>query len=308
MEKPSIEEEEILQLHSEKAIQQKDIEEEEKEEEEEEDSDFLEQEEEINEQTIDEKIKLFLETKKQQVIIDEKTKASINEKTKTLIDEQTKVSINEKTKTLIDEKTKESLSIIREHINNAFATKRKPVKRKIPFQTLWEENEYYSCDVKSSRDIIVRKKRAWLFFLMDNKKKGESCSEAGTRLSEKWKNLTPEAKKPYQIREEKDALRFERETKKLNKNDIQILDELKRTKRQLRKQNLPKKPMSAYRFFVQEVHPQIKQENPNFTFSDVGKELGRRWKAVDSVKRAEYKKKAEKELEVYQLQKKIKKH
>ena len=291
MEKPSIEEEEILQLHSEKAIQQKDIQEEE-EEEEEEDSDFLEEEEEINEQTIEEKIKLFLETKKQQVIIDEKTK----------------VSINEKTKTLIDEKTKESLSIIREHINNAFATKRKPVKRKIPFQTLWEENEYYSCDVKSSRDIIVRKKRAWLFFLMDNKKKGESCSEAGTRLSEKWKNLTPEAKKPYQIREEKDALRFERETKKLNKNDIQILDELKRTKRQLRKQNLPKKPMSAYRFFVQEVHPQIKQENSNFTFSDVGKELGRRWKAVDSVKRAEYKKKAEKELEVYQLQKKIKKH
>ena len=42
----------------------------------------------------------------------------------------------------------------------------------------------------------------------------------------------------------------------------------------------PKKPLSPYMAFCKETRSKIVAENPAFTFGEVGKELGKRWKAL----------------------------
>ena len=42
--------------------------------------------------------------------------------------------------------------------------------------------------------------------------------------------------------------------------------------------------------FAKETRPTIKTELPDLTFGEVGKELGKRWRALTDAQKAEYKK------------------
>jgi len=42
--------------------------------------------------------------------------------------------------------------------------------------------------------------------------------------------------------------------------------------------------------FAKETRPKVKEENPDITFGEVGKELGKRWRALTDEEKAEYKK------------------
>jgi len=50
------------------------------------------------------------------------------------------------------------------------------------------------------------------------------------------------------------------------------------TKKKKKDPNAPKKPLTAYMLFSNQMREKVKQDNPNITFPDVGKELGRLWK------------------------------
>jgi hypothetical protein len=52
--------------------------------------------------------------------------------------------------------------------------------------------------------------------------------------------------------------------------------------------NAPKKPLSAYMFFSSENRPTVKEENPQLSFGDLGKELGRRWKEMTASDKKPY--------------------
>ena len=45
--------------------------------------------------------------------------------------------------------------------------------------------------------------------------------------------------------------------------------------------NAPKKPLSAYFLFSQEERLKVKNENPDFSITEVAKELGKRWANLD---------------------------
>jgi hypothetical protein len=45
--------------------------------------------------------------------------------------------------------------------------------------------------------------------------------------------------------------------------------------------NAPKKPLSAYFLFSQEERLKVKEENPDFSITEVAKELGKRWANLD---------------------------
>ncbi len=51
-----------------------------------------------------------------------------------------------------------------------------------------------------------------------------------------------------------------------------------------------KKPLSGYMLFAKEIRPTIKEENPEMSFGELGKELGARWRALSDEEKAEYKK------------------
>ena len=42
--------------------------------------------------------------------------------------------------------------------------------------------------------------------------------------------------------------------------------------------------------FAKETRPKVIEENPDFTLGEVGKELGKRWRALSNDQKAEYSK------------------
>ena len=63
--------------------------------------------------------------------------------------------------------------------------------------------------------------------------------------------------------------------------------------------NAPKRALSAFMLFSQEKRSQIKQDNPDATFGQIGKLLGDAWKSCSEDDKAPFLAKAEKEKEKY---------
>ena len=60
----------------------------------------------------------------------------------------------------------------------------------------------------------------------------------------------------------------------------------KTTKKKVKKG--PKRPASAFIFFSKVERPKLKAENPDMAFGDIGKELGKRWKALSDAEKKPY--------------------
>ncbi|KAL2222860.1 nucleosome binding protein [Thermoascus aurantiacus ATCC 26904] len=56
--------------------------------------------------------------------------------------------------------------------------------------------------------------------------------------------------------------------------------------------NAPKRGLSAYMFFANEMRETVREENPGISFGQVGKILGERWKALTDEQRRPYEEKA----------------
>ncbi|KAF5125374.1 Non-histone chromosomal protein 6 [Metarhizium anisopliae] len=65
----------------------------------------------------------------------------------------------------------------------------------------------------------------------------------------------------------------------------------------------PKRGLSAYMFFANEQRENVRAENPNITFGQVGKVLGERWKALNDKQRAPYEAKAAADKKRYEDEK-----
>jgi HMG (high mobility group) box len=63
--------------------------------------------------------------------------------------------------------------------------------------------------------------------------------------------------------------------------------------------NAPKKGKSAYMIFASEKREEIKKENPDATFGELGKLLGQAWKDITEKEKEKYNKKAEKDKKRY---------
>jgi hypothetical protein len=52
--------------------------------------------------------------------------------------------------------------------------------------------------------------------------------------------------------------------------------------------NAPKKPLSAYFLFSQDERLKVKAEYPDYSITEVAKELGRRWASIDPAVKVQY--------------------
>ena len=64
--------------------------------------------------------------------------------------------------------------------------------------------------------------------------------------------------------------------------------------------NAPKRNMSAYFLYSNDIRPQVKVENPTASFGEVAKIISRQYKELSEKDLAVYKKKAEEDKERYQ--------
>ena len=60
----------------------------------------------------------------------------------------------------------------------------------------------------------------------------------------------------------------------------------KTTKKKVKKG--PKRPASAFIFFSKVERPKLRAENPDMAFGEIGKELGKRWKAMSDAEKKPY--------------------
>lgn len=122
-------------------------------------------------------------------------------------------------------------------------------------------------------------------------------SEVSSQLSERWRKLPPNERKPYEEKSTLDKLRYQRE----KKDYIQRLTNPKRRRKRKRAVfKEPKKPLTAYNCFDKEVRQLIKRENPDLTFGELSREIGRRWREMTMDDKVPYQQKSQEDKERYQ--------
>ncbi|ORZ13543.1 high mobility group box domain-containing protein, partial [Absidia repens] len=72
--------------------------------------------------------------------------------------------------------------------------------------------------------------------------------------------------------------------------------------RQKKDPNTPKRGLSAYMFFSQSNREQIKAENPDATFGQLGKLLGAKWKELSDAEKKPYQDKADADKKRYEAE------
>ncbi|ORZ05029.1 non-histone chromosomal protein 6 [Absidia repens] len=74
-------------------------------------------------------------------------------------------------------------------------------------------------------------------------------------------------------------------------------------KRSKKDANTPKRGLSAYMFFSQANRTQVKTDNPDATFGQIGKLLGKKWSEMSDADKKPYVEKAEKDKARYEAEK-----
>lgn len=97
-----------------------------------------------------------------------------------------------------------------------------------------------------------------------------SILEVAKELGQRWNVLQPPQKAKYEALARKDKERYEREGggRKERKG--------------------PKRPQSAYMFFVQEERIKLVKQHPKWTVPQVGSELGKRWRALTPAQKKKF--------------------
>ncbi|OJJ39297.1 hypothetical protein ASPWEDRAFT_106524, partial [Aspergillus wentii DTO 134E9] len=67
--------------------------------------------------------------------------------------------------------------------------------------------------------------------------------------------------------------------------------------------NAPKRGLSAYMFFANDMRDKVREENPGISFGQVGKQLGDRWKNLSDADRRPYDEKAAADKKRYEEEK-----
>lgn len=127
--------------------------------------------------------------------------------------------------------------------------------------------------------------------LEEYRKAAKKASSKGASTAEK-KRKTPESKA--------------KSTKKAKESNA--TDKKQKKKRAKKDPNAPKRPTTAYFYFMNENRARIKKENPSVTFGEIGKLLGEQYKKLSAAEKKKYedlaaedKKRYKKEMDLFQL-------
>jgi len=107
-------------------------------------------------------------------------------------------------------------------------------------------------------------------------------TDVAKELGKKWAAMDRVVKGSYEERYQEAKKLYDKERRKHKKDP-----------------HAPKQPLSAYLRFSAEQRLKVKAEHPDFSFTEIGRELGRRWGDLDSMEKQEYLTRAEVERVKY---------
>jgi HMG (high mobility group) box len=120
-----------------------------------------------------------------------------------------------------------------------------------------------------------------------------------------WKKLSSEDRVKYEKMAATDKARYESEMKdyvppKGSKDDTKN----NKTKKPKAKKdpNAPKKPLTSFMLFSNEVRSRIQKQNPSMTFGELGKKIGELFRGLSSAEKLKYEDMSKKEKERYKKQ------
>uniref|UniRef100_A0A5K3EW38 HMG box domain-containing protein n=1 Tax=Mesocestoides corti TaxID=53468 RepID=A0A5K3EW38_MESCO len=120
-------------------------------------------------------------------------------------------------------------------------------------------------------------------------------SEFAKKCAEKWRDMAPDKRAPFEEMSRLDIKRYNREMGEyvqqqphiVHQNAINTQQMQHHThsqhhmrgakRRRLKDPGMPKRSLSAFFFFCDEHRPKIRAEHPEWKVSEIAKELGRRW-------------------------------
>jgi len=129
-----------------------------------------------------------------------------------------------------------------------------------------------------------------------------------------WKNLSTEEKSRYKRMEEKELEKYgdepKEESAKPKRNTVKDKEEKENkdgssSKSKVKKPkdpNAPKKPTTSFFVFSSQQRPLLKATQPELKVTEVAKEMGRLWKAMDDEDKAKYEAIAEQDKKRYQVE------
>jgi hypothetical protein len=141
---------------------------------------------------------------------------------------------------------------------------------------------------------------SWILFAQDKRdeikklleKDGAvSFGDVCRHLAQEWKSLPAEEKTPYVEKYQQDRERYKQDLSQLTKDDLAMLRKHRRA-RKLKHRSMPTSPRSAYMIFTMDMRPTVVEQNPQISFQDVGRELGRLWHVMSVESKQVYQQRA----------------
>ncbi|GLD96085.1 hypothetical protein PINS_up004763 [Pythium insidiosum] len=111
--------------------------------------------------------------------------------------------------------------------------------------------------------------------------------QVSSEIGRRWKLTSAEDRRPYEELAAADKKRY------LEEKEDYVPDQSFENARGTRKKkdpNAPKRPLSAYFFFCNEIREQVRSENPNKKVTEIAQLLAERWRALPDKKRVKYQK------------------
>jgi len=154
--------------------------------------------------------------------------------------------------------------------------------------------------VKSAYIFFVEKERA-----NNNENGGElSFADLSKLCGAKWADMGDEDKASFVKLSEKDRKRHQKEMENYvppEKSDSDSDEETttRKKKKKTKDPNAPKRPTTAYFFFAADRRPEVKEQNPSYSITQVASALGEIWRSFDDEDKVPYEAKAAKDKQRY---------
>lgn len=161
---------------------------------------------------------------------------------------------------------------------------------------------------KKKKDPNKPKRNMSAYFLYSNasrervKKENPSASfgDLARIISEQFKSLSPEEKKVWEKKAEKDKQRYEKEMRQYVAPDDDSDDGGKKKKKSKKDPNAPKRNMSAFFLYSNAMRSAFKNANPDASFGDLARIISAAFKELPNHERQEWERKAEADKIRYQ--------
>lgn len=121
-------------------------------------------------------------------------------------------------------------------------------------------------------------------------------------MGAEWKQLSAGQKSKYDAMAKEDKKRYEREMKDYVPPAGSAAGKGKGKKEAKKDPNAPKRAMTSFFFFSNEMRPKIKEKHPELSFGDLGKKMGEMFRELTPEQKEKYEKMAQEDKQRFKRQ------